>query len=134
LAPNSDEAYRHLGDAYSRTGQSDEAIAAFQKAVAANTYYWSNHNALGNAYWSLGDNAKALPEFEKVIELSPDNPTGYENIGSVYLREGKWSEAIPQYQKALALTPDSSTYSNLGTANFYLKNYDQATKMYEKAA
>jgi serine/threonine protein kinase/tetratricopeptide (TPR) repeat protein len=133
LAPNSDEAYRNLGDAYSSSGQSDEAIAAYQKAVAANAYYWMNHNALGNAYFGLGDNAKALPEFQKVIEIASDSPMGYEGVGSVYLRQGKWSEAIPQYQKALTLAPDSPTYSNLGTAYFFLKNYDQATKMYEKA-
>ncbi|MFZ1131316.1 MAG: tetratricopeptide repeat protein [Terriglobales bacterium] len=133
LAPNSDEAYRNLGDAYNRSGQTDEAIAAFQKAVAANSYNWSNHISLGNAYLGLGDNAKALPEFQKVIEIAPDNPMGYEGLGSVNLRQGKWGEAIPQYQKALALAPDSATYSNLGTAYFWLKNYDQATKMYEKA-
>jgi serine/threonine protein kinase/tetratricopeptide (TPR) repeat protein len=133
LAPNSDEAYRNLGDAYSASGQSDEAIAAYQKAVAANSYYWTNHTALGNAYLGLGDNARALPEFQKVIEIAPDSPMGYEGVGSVYLRQGKWSEAIPQYQKALTLAPDSPTYSNLGTAYFFLKNYDQATKMYEKA-
>ncbi len=133
LAPNSDEANRSLGDAYFRSGQSAEAIAAFQKAIAANPYYWANHNALGNAYWRLGDNAKALPEYQKVIELAPDNPTGYANVGSAYLREGKWGEAIPQLQKALAFAPDAITYNNLGTAYFFLKNYDQATKMYEKA-
>jgi serine/threonine protein kinase/tetratricopeptide (TPR) repeat protein len=133
LAPNSDEAYRNLGDAYNYSGQSDEAIAAYQKAVAANSYYWTNHTALGNAYLGLGDNAKALPEFQKVIEIAPDSPMGYEGVGSVYLRQGKWGEAIPQYQKALTLAPDSPTYSNLGTAYFFLKNYDQATKMYEKA-
>ena len=133
LAPNSDEAYRNLGDAYKRSGQSDEAINAFQKAVAANSYYWLNHNALGNAYFGLGDNAKALPEYQKVTELAPDNPMGYTNIGSVYLREGKWGEAIPQFQRGLALAPDADTYSNLGTAYFFLKSYDQSTKMYEKA-
>ncbi len=133
LAPNSDEAYRNLGDAYSLSGQSEEAIEAFQKAVAANSYYWTNHNALGNAYFGLGDNPKALPEFQKVIEIAPDSPMGYEGVGMVYLREGKWGEAIPQYQKALALAPDAPTYSNLGTAYFWLKNYDQATMMYEKA-
>jgi eukaryotic-like serine/threonine-protein kinase len=133
LAPNSDEAYRNLGDAYNAGGQTEEAIAAYQKAVAANPYYWTNHTSLGNAYLSLGDNAKALPEFQKVIEIAPDNPMGYEGVGSVYLREGKWTDGIAQYQKALAIAPDSPTYSNLGTAYFYLKNYDQATKMYEKA-
>jgi serine/threonine protein kinase/Flp pilus assembly protein TadD/TolB-like protein len=133
LAPNSDEAYRNLGDAYSRSGQTDEGIAAYQKAIAANAYNWLNHGALGKAYFELGDTAKALPEFQKVIELAPDNPLGYGDIGSLYLRDGKWSESIPEFQKALALAPDSSTYSNLGTAYFFLKNYDQATKMYEKA-
>jgi eukaryotic-like serine/threonine-protein kinase len=133
LAPNSDEAYRNLGDAYKRSGQSDEAIAAFQKGVAANSYNWMNHNALGNAYWGLGKSAKALPEYQKVAELAPDNPIGYGNIGSVYLREGKWSEAIPQFQRSLALAPDADTYSNLGTAYFFLKSYDESVRMYQKA-
>ena len=133
LAPNSDEAYRNLGDAYKASGQSDEAIAAYQKAVAANSYNWSNHLALGKAYLELGDNAKALPEFQKVTELAPDNPMGYGDIGSVYLREGKWSEAIPHFQKALTIAPDSPTYSNLGTAYFWLRRYDESVKMYEKA-
>lgn len=133
LAPNSDEAYRNLGSAYDSGGQSDEAIAAYQKALAANSYYWLNHNALGDAYFGHGDNAKALPEFQKVIEIAGDNPMGYEGIGSVFLREGKWGEAIPQYQKALALAPDAPTYSNLGTAYFWLKRYDESVTMYEKA-
>ena len=133
LAPNSDEAYRNLGDAYNHSGQSDLAIATFQKAVAANPYNFENHIFLGNAYFGLGDNAKALPEFQKVIEIASDNPLGYEGIGNVYLREGKWSEAIPQYEKALTITPDSPTYSNLGTAYFWLKQYDKSTAMYEKA-
>jgi eukaryotic-like serine/threonine-protein kinase len=133
LAPNSDEAYRNLGETYSRSGQSSEAIAAYQKAIAANAYNWMNHLSLGKVYMDLGDTAKALPEFQKVTEIAPDNPTGYMDIGTLYLREGKWSESIPQFQKALAIAPDSATYSNLGTAYFFLKNYDQATKMYEKA-
>lgn len=133
LAPNSDEAYRNLGDAYHRSGQSEDAIAAFQKAVAANPYNWSNHNALGDAYFELGDSAKALPEYQKVVEMAGDSPMGYEGIASVYMRQGKWGEAIPEYQKALALAPDAATYSNIGTAYFWLKNYDQSTKMFEKA-
>ena len=133
LAPNSDEAYRNLGDAYVRAGQSKEGIAAFQKAVAANPYNWLNNTALGKAYIELGDTPKSLAEFQKVAELAPDNPFGYEGIASCYLRDGKWSEAIAQYQKALTVAPDSATYSNLGTAYFFMKNYDQSTKMYEKA-
>jgi tetratricopeptide (TPR) repeat protein len=44
LEPNSDEAYRALGNLYRETGRKAEALAAYQKAVSANPYYWSNHN------------------------------------------------------------------------------------------
>ncbi len=134
LAPNSDEVYRGLGDAYLANGQNDEAIATFQKAVDANPYFWMNHNELGKAYFERGDWAKALPAFQKVTELAADNPLGYENIGIIYLKQGSWTEAIPQFQKALAIAPDSVTYSNLGTAYFFLKRFDESVKMYEKAA
>jgi eukaryotic-like serine/threonine-protein kinase len=133
LAPNSDEAYLRLGQAYGASGQSDESVAAFQKAVNANPYFWANHNYLGQAYFSRGDWAKALSEFQKVTELASDNRVGFENIGSVFLKQGKWTEAIPQFEKALAIAPDAGTYSNLGTAYFFLKRYDESVKMYEKA-
>jgi serine/threonine protein kinase/tetratricopeptide (TPR) repeat protein len=133
LEPNSEEAYRNLGEAYSASGQSDKAIAAYQKAVATNPYHGLNHIALGKAYFELGNNAKALPEFQKVAELAPDNPMGYGDIGAVHLRQGKWSEAIPPFQKVLSIAPDPATYSNLGTAYFWLKRYDESVKMYEKA-
>ena len=133
LAPNSDETYRALGDAYIAAGQDEDAIQAYQKAVEANPYYWMNHEMLGSAYWHRGDNAKALASYQKVTEVASDNPLGYEDIGAVYLRESKWAEAIPQFQKAIAIKPDAATYSNLGTAFFWLKRYDDSVKMYEKA-
>jgi serine/threonine protein kinase/Tfp pilus assembly protein PilF len=133
LAPNSDEANRSLGDAYALSGQSDQAISAYQNAVAANPYFWANHVALGNAYFKRGDTAKAAAEYQKVTELAPDNSLAYQNIGAVYLREGLWSEAIPYLQKSLSIAPDADAYSNLGTAYFFLKSYDLATKNYEKA-
>jgi len=123
-----------LGEAYRASGQSEEAITAYQKAVAVNAYFWMNHNALGQALADTGNTAKALLSFQKVVELAADNSIGYENIGGTYFKEGKWSESIPYFQKALAIGPDSTTYSNLGTAYFFLKNYDDSVKMFEKAA
>ena len=148
LMPNSDAAYRKLGDAYldadskaanrnpnaaNNVDESHRSVENYRRALSANPYYWANHIALGKAYLGLGDTAKALPEFQKVTELAPDNPLGYEDIGSLYLRRGKWSDAIPQFQEAVALAPDADTYSNLGTAYFFLRRYDEAVKMYEKS-
>jgi eukaryotic-like serine/threonine-protein kinase len=144
LQPNSDAAYRRLGEAYAQPyfdsnygkgheGEFTAAISAYQKAVSVNPFYWKNYSALGNAYLRPDDNSKALPEFQKIIELVPDNPVGYEGVGAAYLRLGKWKEAVPQFQIALALAPDAPTYSNLGTAFFFLRRYSEAVNMYEKA-
>jgi eukaryotic-like serine/threonine-protein kinase len=149
LEPNSDAAFRNLGEAYLETdvdtairksgdansGGAPESSSteAFRRAVSVNPYFWGNYNALGEGYLALFDGAKALPEFQKVTELASDNPQGYENIGVVYYRQGKWAEAITQFQKVLTFRPDAVTYSNLGTSYFFLQRYDEAVKMYEKA-
>jgi serine/threonine protein kinase/tetratricopeptide (TPR) repeat protein len=133
LAPNSDEAYRRLGDAYMKSGDSAQAVQAFEKAVRVDPYYWFNQNALGNAYFQLGDYGKALTAFQQVTQLEPENAVGYEGVGDVLLQQGKYQECIPAYQKALQIQPYWSTYSNLGTAYFFLKEYAQAADAYGKA-
>jgi serine/threonine protein kinase/Flp pilus assembly protein TadD len=133
LAPFSDTAYRNLGDAYSRNGQEQEFVHEYGNAINLNPHNVLNQNALANAYFNFGDTANALSAFQKVVEMFPDSELGYEGMGSVYLRDGKWEAAIGQLQKALTLSPDGPTYSNLGTAHFFLKHYDEAVRMYQKA-
>ncbi|MGB8522365.1 MAG: tetratricopeptide repeat protein [Candidatus Acidiferrales bacterium] len=133
LAPNSDGVYRRLGVAYLASGNGAQAIEAFKKAIQLNPYYWSNQNALGTAYYQLGDYSKAQQAFEQVIVLEPDIDAGYENLGNVLLQQGKYQECISFYQKALKIEPYFSTYSNLGTAYFFLKQYSNSAEMFEKA-
>jgi tetratricopeptide (TPR) repeat protein/TolB-like protein len=133
LAPNSDEFYRRLGDVYLDSGNSAEALDAFQKAVRLNPYYWVNYNALGIAYTHHGDFPKALQAFQQVSVVEPDVIAGYENVGNIYLQKGKYQESIPYYQKALQIEPEFSTYSNLGTSYFFLKQYSNAVEMFERA-
>lgn len=133
LVPNSDEAYRLLGGAYMRIGNHQRAIEAFRKAVQVNPYYWQNQNALGDAYFESGDYSETLEAFQQVSKLEPDADAGYENIAAFYLRNGRYQECIPYYQKALQIEPYWTTYSNLGTAYFFLKQYANAAEMYGKA-
>jgi serine/threonine protein kinase/Flp pilus assembly protein TadD len=132
LAPGSDEAYRRLGAAYRDSGNYARAIEAFQKAVELNPYFWANHNALGNVYFQSGDYLKASQSFKQVAVLAPDIDAGYENIGDVFLQRGMYQESIPFYQKSLQFQ-HFSTYSNLGTSYFLLKQYPNAIEMFEKA-
>ena len=134
LAPNSDDGFLRLGRAYLNMGQKPEALAAFQKAIDANPYYWSNYNMLGVAYSQFGENGPALKAFQRVTELDPGNPNGWINIGALALRDGKWNEALPALRKALELRPSVESYSNLGTAYFFLGKYEDARANFEKAS
>jgi tetratricopeptide (TPR) repeat protein len=133
LAPNSDQAYRRLGSAYLASGDGNQAIESYQKAIQLNPYFWENQNALGGAYYQLGNYDKSMQAFQQVIVLEPDIDLGYENVGNIYLQQGKYQECIPYFQKALQIQAFWSTYSNLGTAYFFLKQYSNSVDMFEKA-
>jgi eukaryotic-like serine/threonine-protein kinase len=133
LSPNSDEAYRRLGDAYLLSGNGAQATEALQKAIALNPYFWVNQDSLGNAYVQLGDYQKALQAFTQITVLEPNIDTGYENVGIVYAQQGKYDQAVPYLRKALQIEPTFTTYSNLGSAFFYLKQYSNSADMFEKA-
>jgi serine/threonine protein kinase/Flp pilus assembly protein TadD len=133
LAPTSDEAYRRLGGAYLSSGDYAHAVEAFQKAVDLNSYFWLNQNALGSAYFQSGDYSKASQSFKQTATLAPDIDAGYENIGNVFMQRGMYQESIPFFQKALQIEPYFTTYSNLGTCYFFLKQYAPAAEMFEKA-
>ena len=133
LAPKSDDGYRRLGDVYAETGRKSEAIDSYKKAVELNPYYWLNYNALGSAYFNFGDSEHAAASFRKVIELEPGNSVGYDNLAAADMRMEKWDDSIANFQKSLQIHPYYSTYSNLGTAYFFLQRYGEAVQMFERA-
>lgn len=133
LAPNSDEAYRLMGKAYEQAGQEAKAIDVFKKAARLDPYYWVNAKELGDAYDVAGDYGRALAQFERVTQLDPENAAGYEDMGNVYMQEGEFSQSVPALEKALQRRPNFRHYSNLGTAYFFVKRYDDAARMFEKA-
>ena len=134
LAPNSDEGYRRLGDAYRAAGhKEDAAVKSYQKATEINPYYWYNYNALGGAYLRFGKNEEALAAYRKVTELAPKNGLGYLNMGNAYYKMGKWDDAIASYKKAIDVEPSYLAYMNLGTTYFFLKRYPESVQMFEKA-
>jgi len=69
IDPRFDLAYLQLGNLYFARGAFPEAIAAYQKAVAANPAGGEAHYRLGLAYKRTGDESKAQYEFEQYKQL-----------------------------------------------------------------
>jgi tetratricopeptide (TPR) repeat protein len=71
-------ALRALGAASMASGNVDEAIAAWEKAVAANPKDDLSTYNLGLAYFQKGDKARALRSFEAYLDLKKDTLTAEE--------------------------------------------------------
>jgi tetratricopeptide (TPR) repeat protein len=64
----------------------------------------------------------------------PQNDLGYLTTQQKSTTKDKWSNAIPYYQRAIGLQPDwEIPYNNMGTAYFYLENFDEAERYYRQA-
>ncbi len=133
MEPNSDTAWSAMSAAHLAAGQKDLAIQDMRRTVDINPYYWRNYNELGNLYWQLGDNDNALSAFRRVTELEPGLAIGWTNLGAVLFRMTRWDESVTAFKQSLQIDPAAGTYSNLGTAYYFLGRFDEARNMDERA-
>jgi len=132
LDPNSDEGYRGLAEAYSGMGKTGNAEATYQRAISLRPQYWAGYNWLGTFYFRQARYSDAAAMFKKVIEISPDNFRGYSNLGATYVLQGRYADAIDTLNQCIAIRPIVSAYTNLGTAYFGLRRFDEAERTYEQ--
>ncbi len=69
LDPKLDVAYLELGNLHFARGALGEAVAAYQKAIAANPLGSEAHYQLGLAYKRMGENTRAQNEFDRYKQL-----------------------------------------------------------------
>jgi tetratricopeptide (TPR) repeat protein/TolB-like protein/tRNA A-37 threonylcarbamoyl transferase component Bud32 len=134
IRPTDDRAYQGLADAYGKLGRTAEAEQTFQKAIRLRPQYWSGYNALGFFYYQHGRYEDAVRMFQHVVALAPDSFQGYSNLGAIYVLMGDFAKAVPVLQHSIGIRPTGSAYTNLATALYYQRHYDEAVANFEKAA
>ncbi len=131
LAPQTSETYLIIGTCHERRGKdgTDDAIAAYRKAVHLDRQNQSAWNQLGTLYQRLGHYNEAASAFEQAIAAAPKFFPAYNNLGTVMLSQGRYAQAIGYYQKSIRLNPDLvglSIYHNLGIAFLYYGDLERA--------
>jgi serine/threonine-protein kinase len=133
LDPNNERALSDLASSYEKQGNNAAAEATYQKAITVRPQYWAGYNSLGAFYFRHAKYAEAAEMFHRVVELTPENFRGYSNLGGVYVTQGHYSEAIDALKHSVEIRPNFEVLSNLGTAYFALRRFDQASESYEQA-
>jgi Tfp pilus assembly protein PilF len=112
----------------------DDALAAFENAVAVKPDYAEAHNNRALILNGLMRFDDALTSFDTAIALKPDNATAHNNRGTALQDLGRLDEALASFEKAIALKPDyAQAYYNSGIVLQDLQRLDAALLSLDRA-
>lgn len=107
---NYPEASAVEGRIYRETGQTDDAIGSFNRAIRESRGFQPEaHVGIGRVYEEKGQYELAAHEFQIAVnQLADTEPIIYQMLGVAYEKSGNNKEAIAAYEKYLRLAPNGS--------------------------
>jgi serine/threonine protein kinase/tetratricopeptide (TPR) repeat protein len=127
-----DGAYLTLGRVYSRTGQGDQAVVAFRRALDLNPLDFDTQRELANAYIATVAVQEAESVYLQAIESRRNCWRASNRLGVFYDGYGRYDEAEKQFRKVIEVAPKSPIgYTNLGLLYIKIERDQEAAKMLE---
>ncbi len=128
-------AYKNLGPVLGALGRTDEAIAAYQQAIALYSSDAEIYSGLGDLYFGVNRYPEAISVYQQALKLQRNYPRVWFNMADACMIVGRYDEALGAYQEVLQLSPKEAARAYLGMANAYraLKLFDQAADANRKA-
>jgi predicted Zn-dependent protease/Tfp pilus assembly protein PilF len=121
------------GIEYSQQGRNDEALAEFDKVIAANPASADAYYNRGFVYYRKGSLDQAIADCSKAIEIDPASSDAYYNRGLAYYKRGSFDKAIADYNKVLEISPDAmDALYGRGLAYYKKNDIKQAIADYNK--
>jgi tetratricopeptide (TPR) repeat protein len=134
LDPNSAQAYRERGVAYSDRGDQNHAIMDLDQAIRLSPNYILAYNNRGNIYRRRGEYDRAIADYNYAIRLDPNFARAYMNRGGTYRNKGDYNRAIADHTQAIQLAPNDAVTYNERAGDYYdMSNYDRAITDYTQA-
>ena len=123
----------YLGNLYAGLGRLDEAVAAWEKAVALDNSLSVAHRNLGMVAWKKeNDLAKAAVHYEKALAARPNDQVLYRDFATILIAQDKRADAIALLERS---PQEPSRRGDLTTllAQSYLdeKDYDATLALLE---
>ncbi|WP_428263053.1 tetratricopeptide repeat protein [Haliangium sp.] len=126
------EAYFNLGRVEKAAGHLDEAIAAYQTAIAQRPDYDAARNNLGLALKQAGRLDQAEATYREALTRAPDYAAAWLNLGQLLADQERYDEAIECFESALTARPGyPAARLDLGVAYRKAGHIDDAVATYQ---
>lgn len=121
------------GFALSHQERNEEAVKAFDAAIAEAPLYADAFYERGRCYSALGDRQKALESFAKARELDPSNPSAPLEIAWIQYSLGQFAEAQKNAEETLkSRSEDVESQFVIGLCLLAQGKADEAAKAYDQ--
>ncbi len=121
------EGWYNLGFVLMELDNDEEALKAFDEALAIDNQIFEIWFNKANALYNLADFKMAKECYEKALEINPNDPEAWNNLGNCYSRLTEGQKAIEAYTKAVALKPDyAEAFYNKANAHFIEEEDEKA--------
>jgi tetratricopeptide (TPR) repeat protein len=122
------------GYALKRSGQSAQAIAAFEAAIRKDSDYSDSYHGLAQAQREAGDPSAALIHHDRAIQLDPARFDLYWERGVTYLRLKNYEAAITDFEACLERNRRfGNAHLGLGKAYRSKRDFQAALMHHDKA-
>jgi tetratricopeptide (TPR) repeat protein len=133
--PRDERALNLLGAYHFGRQEYEDAIAAYQKAIAINPGFSQPYNQMGYAYRFINRNDEAEKAFKKYIELIPDDPNPYDSYAELLMKTGRFDESVKTYEKALSVDPHFvASFIGIGLNRVYQGQPQKARETFARLA
>lgn len=127
-------AENNLGNFLARQGDSAQAVAHYQKALALKPDYAEAHYNWADALMRQKNLAAAIAHLQEAVRLDPQYYRARNNLGIALVQSGRFAEALTQFEATIALRPKvSQGYINLALALSNAGRNDEAIQRLNQA-
>jgi predicted O-linked N-acetylglucosamine transferase (SPINDLY family) len=134
INPNNSPLQNNLGSALLGLNRPQEALIAYDRAIAMDPVNWEAFYNRGNALAALKRFEDALASYDKSIALFPHNAEVHDNRGTTLANLQRFDEALASFTRAIQLNPNHArAYANRAPTHAHFKQYEKALNDYDKA-
>ncbi len=124
----------HLGTAYARANEHDQAAHKFLRVVRLQPLHARAFNDLGVTYMIQGKQFEALLALRAAAQADPSYAKAHANLGRLYLTVHSPYSATNALRRAVQLDPtDALAYADLALAHQETFNFKESLASYQKA-